>query len=529
MDNTFKLIVLAIWFPQAFLQLVVWMYRVQEKEYRLDKFKILLKSSSGVEKLLLTQIILKIVLIFISPVSLIPIGLFVVLDIYLFSKLLRRQIPKPVITKRISNIFKTVLVGFVVIVLIQVLDIIRFETALLLAELNLIIGIAVGVIVTKPLVEKAKKEDVHKARTKLAKIKPKVIGITGSYGKTTTKEFLCHLLEDSFVVEKTYKNQNNEFGVARKILSDFSEQTQVFIAEMGAYKIGEIAAIADFTHPSIGVITGIEEQHLELFGSLENIKTAKYELIDALPDKGMAVFNTSNTICEELAQRAEKHKKLDVYRYKVGSGKSTKKCAVAKITKNKRDGISFEISLAGVIRKLHTNITDEHFIENLTGAILIARLLGVSWKAIEKACLTMITQTGTMTKNIFKSHAVAIDDTYNSTPKGFEAAVKSLSKYTGVKIVVTPGIIELANASHTVHRNLGLLIEKSADILVLTNADYINDFKNSFEEKPEKLLITTNPDEIIGIIDRLNQKDSVFLFEGRLPAKVTKHIQSLYT
>ena len=127
-----------------------------------------------------------------------------------------------------------------------------------------------------------------------------VIGITGSYGKSSVKEFLGHFLETEFSVIKTPRNTNTEIGVAQFVLASNFADKDVFIVEMGAYRPGEIKLICDMVRPSIGVLTVIAEQHLSLFGSIKNIQSAKYELLRSLPTNGFAVTNADNAYCTEL-------------------------------------------------------------------------------------------------------------------------------------------------------------------------------------------------------------------------------------
>ncbi|MCZ2846006.1 MAG: Mur ligase family protein, partial [Candidatus Bathyarchaeota archaeon] len=102
---------------------------------------------------------------------------------------------------------------------------------------------------------------------------------------------------------KTPANQNSEIGIAKTVLEDLKEEHEIFICEMGAYKKGEIEAICKIVHPKIGILTGISGQHISLFKNLKNIINTKYELIAALPDNGLAIFNATNEECRRLAQR----------------------------------------------------------------------------------------------------------------------------------------------------------------------------------------------------------------------------------
>ena len=126
-----------------------------------------------------------------------------------------------------------------------------------------------------------------------------IIGITGSYGKTSVKNFLTHILSGKYNTISAPKNINTDIGVAEFVLRTDFAKTNIFIVEMGAYKIGEIKKICDMVKPKIGILTAISEQHLSLFGDIKKTQQAKYELLLSLPADGLAVVNADNAYCRE--------------------------------------------------------------------------------------------------------------------------------------------------------------------------------------------------------------------------------------
>ena len=154
---------------------------------------------------------------------------------------------------------------------------------------------------------------IKKATKKREKFKNlKVIGITGSYGKTSTKEFLATILSEKFKVLKTKEHQNSEIGISRCILNELRPEHQVFVVEMGAYNKGGIKLLCNIVKPQIGMITGINEQHLATFGTMENLLSAEggKELIESLPKEGIIFFNGKNKYCLEIYQKTKIKKKL---------------------------------------------------------------------------------------------------------------------------------------------------------------------------------------------------------------------------
>lgn len=268
----------------------------------------------------------------------------------------------------------------------------------LLAPLT--IALAVGIVT--PIFILYKKYLIKKAT---GKFKGLVIGITGSYGKSSTKELLAHVLSLKFKVAKTPKNINSEIGVAQTVLKLKGDE-EVFIVEMGAYKRGEIKAICEMVKPKIGIITGIGDQHLGLFGSLENLKKAKYELVDVT----------------EKSFIAEKDFSL----------------AEAKNLKQNIDSIEFDYE------KNHFKIPvlGRELARNVIGVIKVAKYLGVDKINFENFDSRQI-----YPKLIKKGKDVYIvDNTYNASFEAFLSSLEYLKVFEGsYKIVVTPGLIELGD------------------------------------------------------------------------------------
>src|SRR3989344_1619662 len=165
-----------------------------------------------------------------------------------------------------------------------------FFTYFIFLTVSTILLIPIDYPVKRYLISKAKKKVVG-LRSKL-----KIIGITGSYGKTTTKEVIASILAQKFKVLKTPENFNTPLGIARFILKGLSNDTEVLVVEMGAYRRGDIMELCGLTPPDIAVLTGINESHLERFGSLENTVKAKFEIVEALDSSGIAVLNADSDL-----------------------------------------------------------------------------------------------------------------------------------------------------------------------------------------------------------------------------------------
>ncbi|OGM18306.1 hypothetical protein A2686_03055 [Candidatus Woesebacteria bacterium RIFCSPHIGHO2_01_FULL_38_10] len=597
MEYQFKLIILTIWIPQAIRQLTSWIYWLQLKEYRFDRFKILFKGKDGRKNLFFELILLKLGLI-VFAVSyfkqiFLPSLIFLLLDLILFWDLFKKRLKKPVITKRIINIFLISLALFLIaIYLFWDRGIFSFIFVL---ELTLLLAPLFGVLITQLISNRVKKREIEKAKKLLQKVKPLVIGVTGSYGKTTTKEFIAQLLSQKYKVAKTPTSQNTEFGIIRSIFANLRKDTEILVVEMGAYKKGEIESICKIVKPEIGVVTGIEPQHLELFGSLENIKKAKYELIESLPKKGMALFNLTNKLCFELFQKAKKAKKdLKVFGYYLenpfhspsqkttivrswvnaknivlrrdfapdeamhhtvlpeASGEDTSSISSGELHKDgisesniylsfegikakfismDSSGLVFETKLSNskTVNRLSVPFLAGHFLENLLAAIYLARKLGVSWSNIEKGCKSLRLPEKTMNLSRLKNGNIVIDDTLNSTPKGFESALTFLAFVKRKKkIIFTTGIIELGEFSDRVHRNLGKMMKRIASKVILRNKDFERSIRNGLGERSGILVVIDDIDKLTREFLTLTQEpDSAILLEGKLPQALTEKLGSL--
>lgn len=321
-----------------------------------------------------------------------------------------------------------------------------------------------------------------------------VIGITGSYGKSSTKEFLFQILKNKFKVKKTSGNINTAIGIAKTVLFGIDGNEDIFIVEMGAYKVGEIKKICGMVKPKIGILTGIGVQHLALFGSFENIKKAKYELIEALPEKdGLALFNGENKYCLELSWDGLWNGKKMIY-------------------KKLRDP-----NLLRFVLKW-----PEYYLENIQAAVEVAKYFKMADEEIEKAfCKIKIEDRGI--KNfIGREDALIINDTYNANPEGVFANLSYLkSQPYLVKILVMPCLIELGELSDEIHCEIGKAIAKTVDLAIIAGGE---DFASIQKGAGDKAVFEANPQKIKELLLSHLAKKTAVLLEGRVPKEVVKFL-----
>ncbi|MBL7159183.1 hypothetical protein ISS85_01795 [Candidatus Microgenomates bacterium] len=352
---------------------------------------------------------------------------------------------------------------------------------LLIFDRLLLLTVSLFVILTNIPAKIYQQFIIQKAKQKI-KDHPNllVIGITGSYGKSSTKEFLAQILASKFKVLKTPANFNTAIGIAKTILQDLHQDQQIFVCEMGAYKVGEIKALCDLVKPKIGIVTGLNEQHQALFGSLENTIQAKFELIEALSKNGLAVFNGYNKYCLEMAKKANK------------MGRKVK------ITEKEKNNLKI-------------NLVGKHFLENIQMAKIVAEELGIPSEKIARAIekLEMLSQTMEIIK---KKDLVLINSTYNSNPQGVLAALDFLKTFKGQKIFVFQPIIELGKASARVHQKIGKKAGEICDQIVLTNE---NNYQDLLKGAKGKLTFKKDLSKI---------QKGVILFEGKGAANYLKSL-----
>lgn len=290
----------------------------------------------------------------------------------------------------------------------------------------------------------------------------KIIGVTGSYGKTSTKHYLHRILSEQFDVAMTPGNFNTTLGVVRTIRENLKPYNQVFIVEMGAKQVGDIKEICDLVHPSIGIVTAVGPMHLESFGSIENVQCTKFELVDALPSDGLAVINND---FEMIANRRVDN--AECIRYTAGDAEASDFRATD--IKYSHSGTTFTIcDKSGPVISLSTPLVGRCNVSNLIAAVIVALRLGVPAEKVRYAVSKIQQVEHRLSIKRLPNGITIIDDAYNSNPQGSAMALEVLSGFApGKRIVITPGMIELGDKQHELNANFGELIARNADIAIV--------------------------------------------------------------
>lgn len=292
----------------------------------------------------------------------------------------------------------------------------------------------------------------------------KIIGITGSYGKTTTKHYLHHILSQQFETLMTPGSFNTPMGVVRTIREHLKPYHEIFIVEMGAKQKGDIKEICDIAHPADGIVTAVGPQHLESFKTIENIRDTKFELIEALPAAGMALVNDD---FPAIAQSKVAGHTLT--RYTVQNPNDKDATYRAENIRYTSAGTEFDIVSADGLRlHLKTPVVGRCNISNILAAVAMAKHMGVDDSKIAYAVETLPQVEHRLAIKHIPGGLTIIDDAFNSNPVGSEMALEVLSSMTqGKRILITPGMIELGDRQFELNKSFGLKAADSCDTAIV--------------------------------------------------------------
>lgn len=438
-----------------------------------------------------------------------------------------------------------------------------FGTVLLRAEYNLVllitifslgydllgfILIAAGVALTWPLSYFSRQLIIMRAKRKMAKLKGlKVVAVTGSYGKSTTKELVQQILRQKYNTVKTEKNNNTDIGIAKTILKSLNKSSEIFVAEMGAYKINEIEDCCEIAPPSVAIITGVDQQHVSLFGGISEVLASTYEVVEQLKKGGLLILNGDNEYCLKIAEKAPSRKvmyfsvhnqsKLEaselsfekeevVIPHKINFP-GNENVFVKEITHSKK-GLNFVINAEGVDIPVKTNLKALFNISNLLAAILAARECGMTMDEIVSVVNNLDFNVPYLNEHQGINGSKIVDDGYNSSPTGFISALKFFrdQKYKGKTWVMTQGIIELGPGRDATNKQIASELVKSADCLYTTDRSL---FEAVLKVKPDfEAKLVNSVFDFIPYYEHLVKKGQAVLIEGAFPQAVLKRIYQDY-
>lgn len=403
-----------------------------------------------------------------------------------------------------------------------------FVIALLLSALLSFLGIPVFLafvavpyltlaagFVMQPIEKKINAYYLHDAQKKL-EARPDLIrvGITGSYGKTSTKFILQAILQEKWRVLASPASFNTPMGLTRVIREQLRPEHQVFLAEMGARHVGDIKELTDLVHPQYGVITSVGAQHLETFGNVETVASAKFELIEALPEDGVAFFAADGGLCDELFKRAtcEKYRAgltggfLNMYAQEIQAGP---------------EGSRFVLcdSQGGRV-PCRTKLLGRHNIQNIVLCAMVAKRLGMSLEEIARGISRAQPVEHRLQLIPGANGITVIDDAFNANPVGAAAALEVLRDFPGRRVIVTPGLVEQGDKEVQFNYDFGLQMAQSCDAAILVGKKRSQPiYKGALEGgmTRDQVMVVANLDEATAVLGQIGKPGDVVLFENDLP------------
>ncbi len=439
------------------------------------------------------------------------------LRVFLNIKTHKKSIKKLVFTARIKRLYVVAIIVLGALVLISALAI-----GSMMAEICRTICLALSVVtpiltfvvwaITYPIEKAVATWYINDAKKILKSHKNlTVIGITGSYGKTTTKFILNRILSEKFNTVCTPQSFNTPMGVVRTVRGQIKPQTQMFVCEMGAKNIGDIKEICDIANPDYAIITSVGEQHLETFKSVDNVFKTKFELADAVTKKGgITLANLDSAGIKERSDTRD-----DVIYF----GDSTK--YTAQNIYCSEDGTTFDLYLDGTSFTVSTRLLGIHSVSDILAAAAMAYILGVSENDIKFAIGSLKPTEHRLELKSYINGSLIIDDAYNSNPEGCLEAVRVLGSFKDKKkVIITPGLIELGKREYDCNHALGLEATKHCDVIILVGNNRskpMMDAINTTDFDKNNVYVVSSFKEAMEIYTPMANKDSVVLLENDLP------------
>lgn len=340
-----------------------------------------------------------------------------------------------------------------------------------------------------------------------------IIGVTGSFGKTSTKNYLASVLAEKYNILVTPGNFNTLLGVVRTIREQLRPYHQVFIVEMGAKQKNDIKEICDLVHPAIGIVTAVGEMHLETFKSIENIQDTKFELINSLPAGGLGVINNDSEYIRNYKGIASRCR---IIRYAVENEGEYK----ASDVNYGASGVSFTLNGG---QKYTTRLLGTGNLLNILASIAVADRLGVSPNKQHNAIARLQPVEHRLSMKVANGITV-LDDAYNSNPQGARMGLEVLKNFkTGEgnkRIVITPGFVEMGSRQAEANKKLGRIIATSCDYAIVVNATNRDAIRSGIIEgglAEEKYFLADSLNHAHEQLARIIRPGDVVLYENDLP------------
>jgi UDP-N-acetylmuramoyl-tripeptide--D-alanyl-D-alanine ligase len=446
-------------------------------------------------------------------------------------RIIRRPQTKPLVfTARARRLFVAALAIPALVLLLAAVAVLAGAPAWVAAAVGTVaavLGIAgapellfAADVAVKPVQELDNRRFVRRARQKLGEIDPLVVGITGSFGKTTTKVCVGAVSELRGPAYATPASYNTFLGVVRAINEGLTARHRTLIAEMGAYRLGDVAELCDLVHPRVGVLTAIGPAHLERFGSLDAIEQAKGELAEGLPADGTYITTADDERCLRTTERTQARVILfsaagspdaDITAHDVEMAEGTTRFTLRRRTETGTDEVTVRSKLLG-----------RHNVANLLAAAAVGVSLDLPLDAIART-LSRVSPPAHRLAPILNRQAgiVVIDDAYNSNPVGAAAALEVLASHEAQRrLLVTPGMVELGDREVEENERFGAQAAAVCDLVVLVGEQRSRPIRaglSAADFPDDRIHVVANSSEAEALLARTTRRGDVVLFENDLP------------
>lgn len=356
---------------------------------------------------------------------------------------------------------------------------------------------------------------VRDARRILAGLAPTVVGVTGSYGKTTTKFFTAHLLESRYRVLMTPESYNTAMGICRVIREQLGPEHQVFVVELAENEKGGFEHLLGLVPCSISIVTSVGLQHLEEFGSEAAIRRVMQGFV-SMPGSGpTVVLNSDDPV---LAEIESTHGKRILRASAKGSCSSDWR---AEDVVTSADGLSFDVVTSqGERFACRTTLLGRHNVEDILLAVGVAREMGVSWDAIQEGIATLQAPPHRLQMMAGAGGMRIIDDAFNSNPAGFAVAMEVLAAFPSRRVLVTPGLVSLGNLEEAENVEAGKRAAGVADMVILVGPKKTRPVREGLLSAgfPETSILTARSlDDVTELMRSLLTPGDTVMFENDLP------------
>ena len=348
-----------------------------------------------------------------------------------------------------------------------------------------------------------------------------IVAITGSTGKTTTKDLTAAVLGSLGKVLKTSANFNNEIGVPMTLL-ELNENHKAAVVEIGMRGLGQIESLAKIVKPTIAIVTNVNETHIELLGSMENIARAKGELVEAIQSGGTVILNADNFYTEFLKKLVNPNVKILTHGIEHDADLKAENIS---ITNSVTD---FDMNYKGEIYHFDLPIIGRHNVSNAMSAIAAGISAGVSIQQARQGLSTLVT-TKMRFEVIHRDKITIINDAYNASPASMRASIKTAAEiYENRKIAVLGDMFELGDISEKVHREVGECVaENNFDILITVGALGKFIAEGAKSAGMEKIFVTNSHENAAKTLRGILQADDVVLFKASHGMHLEKIIEMI--